>query len=262
MGRLLKRVPLDFDWPLNTTWEGYLNPHTGRECPTCKGTGYGRAARELSDRWYGWDRPADWVWCDATYTKRWNRAAWNNNLDEEDIAALLAADRLWDFTRVPRNEEQRQIVKQRIAEGHNSWLPFDNGYVPTPEEVNEWNRNGLGHDSINAHIVIEAKCKRMGITPSCVRCEGEGVIWPSRTEKEAYEAWKPQEPPTGEGYQLWEDTTEGSPQSPVFATLYDLAVWCEEHATVFGDVKTTAKEWYSMLDNGFVYHQQGNAIFL
>ena len=33
MGRELKRVPLDFDWPLNKPWEGFVNPHyTAVEC--------------------------------------------------------------------------------------------------------------------------------------------------------------------------------------------------------------------------------------
>ena len=27
MGRELKRVPLDFDWPLNKVWDGYLRGH-------------------------------------------------------------------------------------------------------------------------------------------------------------------------------------------------------------------------------------------
>ena len=27
MGRELKRVPLDFQWPENKVWDGYLNPH-------------------------------------------------------------------------------------------------------------------------------------------------------------------------------------------------------------------------------------------
>ena len=26
MGREIRRVPLDFDWPLNTVWEGFLTP--------------------------------------------------------------------------------------------------------------------------------------------------------------------------------------------------------------------------------------------
>lgn len=32
MGRQLRRVPLDFDWPLNEPWKGYLAPKW-RRCP-------------------------------------------------------------------------------------------------------------------------------------------------------------------------------------------------------------------------------------
>lgn len=51
------------------------------------------------------------------------------------------------------------------------------------------------------------------------------------------------EPPKGEGYQLWETTTEGSPQSPVFKTLDELATWCEDNATIFGHTKVSKEHW-------------------
>ena len=70
------------------------------------------------------------------------------------------------------------------------------------------------------------------------------------------------EPPKGEGYQLWETTSEGSPSSPVFATLDELCKWCETNATTFADNKATKEEWKKMLDDNFVYHQQGNVIFI
>jgi hypothetical protein len=55
------------------------------------------------------------------------------------------------------------------------------------------------------------------------------------------------EVPQGEGYQLWENTTEGSPQSPVFKKLEDLCEWCETNAYTFADMQTTKEEWYRML---------------
>lgn len=51
------------------------------------------------------------------------------------------------------------------------------------------------------------------------------------------------ETPSGEGFQLWETTSEGSPISPVFATKEELAAWCEEGATVFGSFKMSKEEW-------------------
>lgn len=70
------------------------------------------------------------------------------------------------------------------------------------------------------------------------------------------------EPPTGDGYQLWETTSEGSPVSPVFADFDELCEWCEDYATTFADFKTTKEEWAKMLSEDNVYHKQGNAIFI
>lgn len=69
-------------------------------------------------------------------------------------------------------------------------------------------------------------------------------------------------PPVGEGYQLWETTSEGSPVSPVFATLDELCEWCEKYATTFGSFKASEAEWKQMLDRDFVCHQEGNIIFI
>lgn len=70
------------------------------------------------------------------------------------------------------------------------------------------------------------------------------------------------EPPIGEGYQLWETTSEGSPSSPVFKTLDELCEWCEINATTFANFKATKEQWKEMLDKDFVSHKQGNVIFI
>jgi hypothetical protein len=84
-------------------------------------------------------------------------------------------------------------------------------------------------------------------------------VWPGylpQTDEEAEdETWEGTEPPEGEGYQLWETTTEGSPQSPVFATLDELCTYAAERCTTFASNKTSAAEWRRMLDDGFVCHE-------
>lgn len=64
--------------------------------------------------------------------------------------------------------------------------------------------------------------------------------------------------------QLYESTTEGTPLSPVFKAdeLEKLCEWAAENATTFGRHKTTKEGWIKMLTDGFVYHQEGNAIFI
>jgi hypothetical protein len=50
-------------------------------------------------------------------------------------------------------------------------------------------------------------------------------------------------PPEGDGYQLWENTTEGSPKSPVFSNIEELSEWCEKNASWYGDEKATKEMW-------------------
>jgi len=51
----LKRVALDFVWPLDKRWAGYLNPWESFvvECMECGRTGYSPQAREMSEQWRG-----------------------------------------------------------------------------------------------------------------------------------------------------------------------------------------------------------------
>lgn len=79
----------------------------------------------------------------------------------------------------------------------------------------------------------------------CMDCDAEGKIngaWCKRCEGEKdYRIIT--HPPTGDGFQMWETVTEGSPQSPVFATLKELCAWLEPNASWFADMKTSAAEW-------------------
>ncbi|MBK8773042.1 MAG: hypothetical protein IPM06_21790 [Rhizobiales bacterium] len=54
-------------------------------------------------------------------------------------------------------------------------------------------------------------------------CNGNGTIWDSPEAEQAADDWTRSEPPTGDGYQIWETVSEGSPISPVFATPEELA---------------------------------------
>lgn len=252
MSRELKRVPLDFDWPMNMVWKGYLNPYHSQECKACKGSGLNPATKKLEDDWY-------------THSRTDGEEGWMYHLEQEDVQALLDHGRLWDFTRRPINDEQKKILADLKAQGKASyWLPSDNGYIPTPEEVNKWARQAgiSGHDSCNQWICVEARAKRLGVYGKCSYCNGEGHVWFSNEVKKLSEEWESYEPPTGEGYQLWENCSEGSPVSPVFETLDELCEWCETGATTFGSAKTSKEEWKRMLDEDFVVHKQGNMVFM
>ncbi len=249
MSRQLKRVPLDFDWPLHIIWKGYINPYSSTKCKVCDGSGFNKETKKLSDDWY-------------TYLRTDGQEGWEYYLEQEEIQALVDAGRLMNFTHIPRNAEQLEIVKKKIADGGNSWLSFNNGYIPSAKEVNEWARKSFGHDSINHNICVEVRAKRLGFYGVCPLCEGNGYYWCDDKYEKLYDEFEWIEPPIGEGYQLWENCSEGSPISPVFKSFNELCAWAEENATTFAHFKTTKKEWEKMIANNFVYHKENNNIFL
>lgn len=243
MGREVKRVALNFSWPLKKIWKGYVCPYRSAGCcVACDGTGYNAETRKLYDKWYSSD-DCEWVWS-VPGEVRYNVKAWSNNLDADDVKALVDAGRLWEFVRRPRNAEQAALLR----ETGDYWLPENNGYMPTPEEVNAWNRGrGLGHDSLNMSICVREKAKRLGVYGLCSVCDGYGNIY-ADGERELAENWEGYEPPSGDGYQLWETTSEGSPVSPVFETPEDLAKWLTETgASSFGDMTEDYDTWLKFI---------------
>jgi len=70
----------------------------------------------------------------------------------------------------------------------------------------------------------------------CPLCEGEMEVYPEIN------------PPEGEGWQMWEETSEGSPISPVFKTAKQLAKWLEDNnASAMGSDTATKEEWLSTI---------------
>lgn len=340
MSRQLKRVPMNFSWPMEKVWGGFLNPYyiLAADCPDCQ-NGYDRAGGRLDanaalfhDQWYGKapfdpikygaepispDNPTIWERAqrnigeapdfyrspdekrvqlkfrqaamlgfpgeerplipfspfdrEAAITREAQRlyewcfqGHWNHLLIQADVDALIEHGRLRDFTHRPRTPEQEELLKQQAALGGSSyWLAEPNGYHPTAAEVNEWSLSGMAHDSINNGVCVEARCKREGVPYTCARCSGSGHVWPTPQIKQKYEDWEPEDPPTGEGYQLWENCSEGSPVSPVFTSLDDLCAWAAGGATTFGSFTATKEEWKKMLEDDFVHAQdeRGN-VFL
>jgi hypothetical protein len=143
----------------------------------------------------------------------WN-GQWCHHLSQEDVDALVAGGRLMDFT--------------HTWSSGDGWQPKDPPAAPTAAQVNEWSLSGFGHDSINAMIVLRARCERDGISDTCPACKGHGSTEAYEGQRAEAEAWEPSEPPMGDGWQLWETATEGSPVSPAFATSADLAAWMSD----------------------------------
>lgn len=270
MGRELKRVALDFEWPLDEVWDGFINPlPAATQCEVCDGSGLSVEGKHLQDLWYGYipfnpadkgsipfttadeaivefatrnvERSPEYYGRDAKAVAReslrlCNRfnSSWSHHLNADDVTALLNEDRLKDFTHTWTSEE--------------GWKLKEPPYIPTPREVNVWSiGGGRGHDSGNQWICAKAECKRLDVSILCSHCEGEGSIWPSQETKQAYEGWEPTEPPAGEGYQIWETVSEGSPISPVFSSAHDLAKYMV--TTRWGADKGTSFEtWMKFIE--------------
>lgn len=221
MGREVRRVPLDFDAPIDQVWRGFLNPHwkDSRECPFCGGSGYNAETNAISDDWYDF----------AGTGRRWCGA-----ITQDEVDALVEAGRLREWR----------------GHGKGGWVT-----VPrTAAEVNAANQRGSGmlgdlaHDGLNRSICIETRAKRLGVWGGCDTCDENGRVWSSPEAEAAYHAWTETPVPTGDGYQLWTTTTEGSPMTPVFATPEQLARHCaDEGVSTFGYSTTTYENWLSFI---------------
>ena len=223
MSRLLKRVPMDFKHPIGETWPGYLNPHYV-ECSECHGRG--------------------------TTNSR------------------ILLERITNLIMLAGSDSMKGKTHPYFTSDFSYY--FDSSHLPVGKDMAELTSglagrspDGLfGHDSSDGWKATDKIIHAAGLDPEtwgiCPRCKGKGIEPDKLTD---YEAWQPTEPPEGDGYQLWEDCSEGSPVSPVFQTLDELCEWCETGATTFGSSRATKEEWKQMLSDGFVFHQEGNVIF-
>ena len=104
----------------------------------------------------------------------------------------------------------------------------------------KWPMNKIWGGFLNPHYAHRAECSA---------CKGSGH---NLATEQIADDWTPEEPPSGEGWQMWETTSEGSPISPVFATAEDLAHWlAETGASSFGAMTATYEQWLAMGRSGW-----------
>lgn len=233
MGKYVRRVPLNFHWPLKKTWGGFLNPWYRHcvDCDHCEGHGYNPETLQLYKTWY------------THLGKNGLEEGWRFNLTQDEVDELLKNNRLWSITRRPRNQEETD----RIGTHPNGWLKADTHH-PTADEVNRHARqHSMFHDSSNQRICVQARAKRLGVYGKCPTCKGTGELWISENSKRKAVLWRETPPPSGDGYQLWENTTEGSPITPVCPDLHSLAVWAAENKV---DPEMTVDMWIRNLVHG------------
>jgi hypothetical protein len=100
--------------------------------------------------------------------------------------------------------------------------------LPADKFTGPWSNPG--------HDILRAMIKHAGLPEKwgwCPVCDGTGAGGTSE-ERKASEEWTQTEPPAGDGWQLWETTSEGSPITPVFATKEELAAHIASPAYAYG----------------------------
>lgn len=194
MGRYFRRVPYDWNYPIDRAWIGYINPHQGIRCPCCGGNGISPEAQKIFDSWKEWEY----------------------QLTEDEVEALYE---------------------------HKLLQLFFNG-KPSAKEVNEYAKSNLYfHTYQSQYICCKLRCEKSGIELKCPYCHGKGLIFGTKEQEKLYEEWEKTDPPLGDGYQLWQNTSEDSPISPIFKTIEDASKWCADNATIFGHDKMSEDEW-------------------
>ncbi|WP_070017068.1 hypothetical protein [Streptomyces nanshensis] len=210
MSREVRRVALDFDWPPGKVWEGYLRPDRlrGEKCDACNGSGQTH---------FGW---------------------WLQKFSY--LMGMLADD--------VRDQERGKpmhpwLVQFPRPHGHFVYPVPDDPQSgpgrfhidrPSPDAVEffaklmnvapeELAGEPFGRDP--GDVVMRKLLEITGVDVSCQPCEGHGSLETYPGQRADADAWEPYGPPAGEGWQLWETVTEGSPLSPVFDTADGLASW-------------------------------------
>lgn len=215
MGREARRVPLDFDWPKGKVWGGYLTPDRLREdkCPDCHNglTADGELIQGIAYMIVGLG--------DDVRERNRGREMHPYLRPIQDISYVGGS---------PRPTE-------RIEE-------FIKGLHPEDRGPDWMGRQPYGM----ASRLIELAGLDEG-WGTCPTCEGHASVEVYPGQRAEAEAWESVEPPTGEGWQMWETTSEGSPQTPVFATVEELARHCADSgASMFGRTTAPYEQWLAI----------------
>jgi hypothetical protein len=253
--------------PTGLTSGGYGDAPDG----TPYGDGLTPEARAIDRTFYPTSIAYSW---NGREMERAKALAWGDKIGQAEVDALIAEGRLRELKQVPEAEQCLEPCEgDGVPEGAvwrgepcRRFKGHDGGHHPRPSEwvtvprtaaeVNAMQHREDGsmamdaHDGINRHILIRTRCKLLGLTRECPRCEGHGTVFRDDAHKAAYDAWEPQEIPTGEGWQIWSTTSEGSPITPVFETPEECARYASLNCTPFASIKWSYDQWLEWITDG------------
>lgn len=211
MGRVVRRVPLDFAHPLNEVWPGFLMPDKFDEKPCPEGP------RCLN----GYTSARAWVQVVVRLLLQ---------LDDDRYAQARGWPMHPYFDSLPTPSVTGENLMDRIFSNRTPTVPrpsadiaeFGTGLAGRESSF-------MGHDSINSWRATDVVITAAGLDPNkwgiCPACGGHASVEAYPGQRAEADLWQPEDPPEGEGWQLWENVTEGSPISPVFDTAQALARW-------------------------------------
>ena len=135
---------------LNEVVNFYFEINRDLEECDCGGTGLAPDAKILADLFY------------------YNEfgPGWGQKLTQDEIAALGQEGRLSGTPFANRYKYHAESGECRLKEGCAH---------PTEQEFRDYAADArICHDAINRFVCVEARCKRLGFTYQCEKCEGHG----------------------------------------------------------------------------------------
>ncbi len=207
---MIKRVPLDFSWPIGKSWPGHTNPYTHKQiaCKACDGTGSTVARLRLNDI--------------VNYLLLSGEEAAKG---EVSISSQLNPNFCNIYKKVPGNE--MVLLTEGLA-----------GRPMGPMQH---------HDALDRRAAVRKIISAAGLPGNwgyCPVCNGEGEVFANDEDKQASEAWVPEQPPAGEGYQLWENFVPGAPISQVFSDPEEFALYLANSQT---NTQLTHENWLKVI---------------
>ncbi len=228
MSREIRRMPLDFDWPLGKVWEEYLTPKRLQEdpCPDCYRPGPG------GERTSG---------CGSTAAAEWvHGALYLIGMMAEDVRSQSFAGTADQFTRFgdDRSKLHPYLADLQRINVYEHRRPSAD-IIDLVTGITGRDNLSMGTGSDFAYGARKALLVAAGLPEdwgTCPTCQGHGSVEAFEGQRAAAEAYHEEnhDPPTGEGWQVWETTSDGSPISPVFAEKEHLVIWLTTKYTGIG----------------------------
>ncbi|WP_280448401.1 hypothetical protein [Nocardia brasiliensis] len=200
-------MPLDFDWPLNKVWDGYLMPEKFHEtpCAECYSAGSTPAMQ--------------WIERIGLMLDQLVRDV-DDKAAGKEMHPWLALDQYPPVNRGNELSRQGMWVSYEVIRPSADIFEFVQALIADDkyEQARVLQRGVMPQ---NRYAITRGLLRKAGLPEKwgrCKTCEGRGSLEAYEGQRAEADAWEATEPPEGEGWQLWETVSEGSPVTPVFET--------------------------------------------